>query len=63
MSNIQTPIEVIAYGTNNRNAAVAAALELIKAEIGQSGSKVLLEVHLDSLSEYADKIEAALNKS
>ncbi|GEK12560.1 hypothetical protein [Aliivibrio fischeri] len=64
MSGIKTPIELIGHhNAIDRNTAVAAALELIKAEIGQSGSKILLKQHLELLSEYADQIEAAVNKS
>lgn len=50
----------------SRKLSVACALELIKADLSSdvsaSGNRNRLEDHVKLLSEYADKIEAALNK-
>lgn len=63
MSDKRSPLETIAFGAKHRNAAVAAALELIKADVAASNGSLQLATHLDSLSEYADKIEEALRKA
>ena len=47
--------------TQRRGYAVAAALEVIIAKAGQGGAhQTYLEVEMGRLSEYADKIQAAL---
>lgn len=45
-----------------RAIAVLAAMELIKSDLTTSGSGTRMQGHMASLSEYADQIEAALNK-
>jgi hypothetical protein len=63
MSTVSSPIERIAYGYQDRHVAVAAALELIKAELSAPNGTIQIGQHLESLSKYADSIEAALKKS
>ncbi len=46
-----------------RNHAVMVALELIDTEISANQGSSMIEVHLNKLGDYADKIEKALNKS
>lgn len=45
-----------------RAIAVFTAVELIKADISSSTTGSKLDCHLDELSRFADKIEAALDK-
>ncbi len=66
MSNESTVFEKLfsattsVHPTTKRQYAVACALELIKADIGPGTSTNRLDAHLNQLSNYADKIEAAL---
>ncbi|NAX44832.1 MULTISPECIES: hypothetical protein [unclassified Vibrio] len=46
-----------------RAIAVFAAMELIKSDLTTSSTGARLQGHMSSLSEYADKIESALNKN
>lgn len=47
--------------SQRRGFAVAAALEVIIAKAGQSGAhQTYLEIEMGRLSEYADRIQAAL---
>ncbi len=69
MSDVKNAIELIAYTQEghsiDRNMAVAAVLELIKADLSAAptSTKNRLEHHMNLLSEYADKIEAAVKRS
>ena len=47
-----------------RRSAVIAALELIKADVGAGGrTGSYLDDHMDSLGQYADRIQAAVKPS
>lgn len=69
MSNESTldVIDRFARSTPSRRLSVACALELIKADLTSdvlgTGNKNRLSEHMENLSEYADKIESALNKN
>lgn len=45
-----------------RRAAVVAAMELIKADVGAGGARAgsALGGHMDNLGQYADRIQAAV---
>lgn len=64
--NTSSAIYRLTHTTSNRKLAVACALELIKtdlsSDVSASGNRNRLEDHVKLLSEYADKIEAALDK-
>lgn len=66
MSDSKTSFEAIATSGINAttNMAVAAALELIKADISNSSGNSFnsLEGHLENLSTYVSRIEASLQK-
>jgi hypothetical protein len=48
------------HASTRRQHAVACALELIKANVASDTSGKRLHDNMDNLSDYADKIEAAL---